>query len=206
MLFHSTQLFYIISSEDRKEPLPHSPCLWHFFPLLSLTGQGRTSVVSVWGVQAVMRGCCDLKGCSHLLLSDKDPEHLCQGLSEASRKDSENDAANQRKTNPPSPTPNQPELCPGPLFHSCCWRCWRAGRNNSFSESQDQGPHIPISKSEELKRTGWDFIGIEYGVVPNGSDAQDYLERSLWEKDLVILMESSSVWARKTYAIILRPP
>ena len=140
------------------------------------------------------------------MLSDKDPEHLCQGLSEASRKESENDAANQRKTNPPSPTPNQPELCPGPLFHSCCWRCWRAGRNNSFSESQDQGPHIPISKSKELKWTGWDFIGIECAVVPNGSDAQDYLENSLWEKDLVILMDSSSVWARKTYAIILRPP
>ena len=141
-----------------------------------------------WGVQAVMRGCCDLKGCPHLLLSDKDPGYLGQGLSEASRKEAESEAANQQKPNPPLPTPNQPKLCPGPLFHSCCWRCWRAGTNNSFPECQNQGPHIPISESQEVKWTGWNFIGIEYKVVPNGSAAQDYLESSLWEKDLVILM------------------
>lgn len=114
MLFHSIQLFYIISSEDRTEPLPHSPCLWHFFSYFP--SQDREEPLWFLAVRCAgsHEGCHDLKGCPHLLLSDKDPGYLCQGLSEASRKEAESEAANQPKPNPPSPTPNQPKVCPGP--------------------------------------------------------------------------------------------
>ena len=123
MLFHSIQLFYVISSEDRTEPLPHSPCLWHFFSYFP--SQDREEPLWFLAVRCAggHEGCHDLKGCPHLLLSDKDPGYLCQDLSEASRKEAESEAANQQKPNPPSPTPNQPKDCPGPLCYSCCWRC-----------------------------------------------------------------------------------
>lgn len=154
MLFHSIQTFYVIPREDRKQ-LTHLQaiyvhisgltCLSHFCCLLFPTGQGRSSVVSgsEWGVQEWWWGTREWLWGALSPRGLPSPGVLRQRPWASWVKQAGKQLRGMLKSNPPSPTRNQPKVCSSPLFHSCCWRWWRAGRNSSFTECQDQGSQYP---------------------------------------------------------------
>lgn len=176
MLFHSIQIFYVISRDDRKQlihlqaicvHISGLTCLSHFCCLLFPTGQGRSSVVSGsevcrndgGGLRSGYGERCHLEGCPHLVCSGKGPEHL-----EWSRQESSWEGCwNQTLLHPPATNPKSVQV---PYSTAVAGGDEELGEIAPSLNVRIEVLSIPESKNQELKLTGWNFIGISTKFFP----------------------------------------